>query len=203
MLALTAVLFAAGCGGQHGGGGAPAPPAATASATGGPMASPALDAPRPAGSGTPAATGMAGIDLLFLSMMAGHTEQTLQIARLVHDRLADPELRTLIAAIEVTEADELATARGWLAQAGRSARADEHAGHGTGPDQLARLRDAPAGEVDRVLVEVLGAHQKGAADLARAHLAAGTDERVRDLARRIEQSRTAQVAMLAAHPAAA
>ncbi|TCB90782.1 DUF305 domain-containing protein [Micromonospora zingiberis] len=186
-LALAVVLSAAGCGG------------ASAPTIGGTPTPPAVETPAPV-SGPPAAAEMTGIDLLFLSMIAGHTEQTLQIVRLAHDRLADPELRTLVAAIEATESDELVTVRGWLAQAGRSARADDHAGHGTGPDQLARLRDAPDGAVDPVLIEVLGAHQQGAADLARAHLAAGTDERVRDLARRIEQSRTAQVALLAARP---
>ncbi|MFG2059886.1 DUF305 domain-containing protein [Micromonospora sp. NPDC048871] len=195
-LALTLVLSATGCGG--GSAASTATSSASAADTGGRAASPTRDAP-----GTPTATDMTGVDLLYLSMTAGHTEQTLRIVRLVHDRLTDPELRTLVAAIEVTEAEELATVRRWLAQAGRSARADDHTGHGAGPDQLARLRDAEDGEVDKVLIEVLSAHQRAAADLARAHLAAGTEQGVRDLARRIEQSRTAQVAMLAAHPAAA
>uniref|UniRef100_UPI0037CB12E6 DUF305 domain-containing protein n=1 Tax=Micromonospora craniellae TaxID=2294034 RepID=UPI0037CB12E6 len=188
LAALLVVLLAVGCGG-------PSVPAVDHAPTGTPSAVAAPETPS-------AATGMTGIDLLFLSMMAGHTEQTLEIVRLVRDRLVDGELRTLVAAIEVTETDELADARAWLAQAGRSARADDHTGHGTGPDQLARLRHAAPGEVDAVLIEVLGAHQQAAADLARAHLEAGTDERVRDLARRVAQSRTAQVAMLAARPAA-
>ncbi|MBQ1026706.1 DUF305 domain-containing protein [Micromonospora sp. C95] len=189
-LHLIAVLLVAGCGGSSG-----QPPPADATT---PVVA--------ASSGTPARTPdatseMTGIDLLFLSMMAGHTEQTLQIVRLVRDRLTDSELRTLVAAVAATESDELATARGWLAGAGRSARADDHAGHGTGPEQLARLRDAPAAEVDAVLIEVLSAHQQAAADLARAHQAAGTDARVLDLARRVEQSRTAQVALMAGRPA--
>ncbi|MFI7022337.1 DUF305 domain-containing protein [Micromonospora sp. NPDC049900] len=185
--ALLVVLLAAGCGSSE--------PTADRAPSGTPAAVATPGAPS-------APTEMTGIDLLFLSMMAGHTEQTLEIVRLVRDRLVDTELRTLVAAVEVTETDELADARAWLGQAGRTARADDHAGHGTGPDQLARLRDAAPGEVDAVLVEVLGAHQQAAADLARAHLAAGTDERVRDLARRVAQSRTAQVAMLTARPAA-
>ncbi|TBL37585.1 DUF305 domain-containing protein [Verrucosispora sp. SN26_14.1] len=188
MPALLVVLLAAGCGGSS-------VPAADQAPSGTPSAVAAPATPS-------VTTEMTGIDLLFLSMMAGHTEQTLEIVRLVRGRLVDDELRTLVAAIEVTETDELADARAWLAQAGRTARADDHAGHGTGPDQLARLRDAAPGQVDAVLVEVLGSHQQAAADLARAHLAAGTDERVRDLAQRVGQSRTAQVAMLTARPAA-
>ncbi|WP_348650252.1 DUF305 domain-containing protein [Verrucosispora sp. WMMD573] len=189
-LHLLAVLLAAGCGGSPAPSAQPAPAEATPSVAATPAATPG---------GT---SEMTGIDLLFLSMMTGHTEQTLQIVRLTRDRLADSELRTLVAAVEATETDELATARSWLAQVGRSARADDHAGHGTGPAQLARLRDAPDAEVDKVLIEVLSAHQQAAADLARAHQAAGTDARVLDLARRVEQSRTAQVALMAGRPAA-
>ncbi|MBQ1051326.1 DUF305 domain-containing protein [Micromonospora sp. C51] len=187
-LHLLAVLLVAGCGGSPAPSGQPAPADATPPVAATPAATP----------GVPSE--MTGIDLLFLSMMAGHTEQTLEIVRLVRDRLTDDELRTLVAAVEATETDELATARGWLAQAGRSARADDHAGHGTGPAQLARLRDAPDTEVDEVLIEVLSAHQQAAADLARAHQAAGTDARVLDLARRVEQSRSAQVALMAGRP---
>ncbi|MEU5940017.1 DUF305 domain-containing protein [Micromonospora sp. NPDC047548] len=66
------------------------------------------------------------------------------------------------------------------------------------PADLARLRDAPAGQVDAVLRQVLGAHQQAAADLAWAHLETATSPRVRELARRIEQSRTAEVRLMAA-----
>lgn len=139
-------------------------------------------------------------------MMVAHTTETLEIVRLGRARVADAELRTLVAAIEVTEADELATMRRWLSEAGPSAlaaaAAHDHSGHSDAPRGLARLRAAPAGQVDRVLREVLGAHQRTAADLARAQVRAGVSERVRDLARRIERSRTAEVELMAT-PAAA
>ncbi|SCL54727.1 Uncharacterized conserved protein, DUF305 family [Micromonospora eburnea] len=175
---LVAVLAATGCAGPPE---SSAPPAAPTGA--------ADDAPT------------SGIDVLFLSMMVAHTEQTRQIVRLGLDRTADPEIRTLIAAIEVTEADELSTMRGWLRDAGPSAVAaaarHDHSGHSDAVAGLARLRAAPAGEVDRVLLDVLGAHQRTAARLAAAQLSAGTSARVRELARRIEQSRTAEVALMA------
>ncbi|MFU8871747.1 DUF305 domain-containing protein [Micromonospora sp. SL4-19] len=153
----------------------------------------------PAGAVADAST--SPIDVLFLAMMVAHTEQTLQIVRLGLDRASDPETRTLIAAIEVTEADELSTMRGWLRDAGPSAMAaaarHDHSGHSDAAAALARLRVAPAGEVDRVLLDALSAHQRAAADLARAQLDAGTSATVRELARRIEQSRTAEVALMA------
>ncbi|NED50268.1 DUF305 domain-containing protein, partial [Micromonospora aurantiaca] len=48
-----------------------------------------------------------------------------------------------------------------------------------------------------VLLDVLSRHQRTAADLARAQVAAGTSERVRDLARRIDRSRTAEIDLMA------
>ncbi|MEU5945567.1 DUF305 domain-containing protein [Micromonospora sp. NPDC047465] len=177
---LAALLLAPGCGG----GTPPAPPApATTAATG---------------------SALSGLDVVFLTTMAAHTEQTLEMVRLGRDRVTDRKLRTLVAAIEVTESDELATMRGWLRDAGPAAGAahrHDH-DHGTAAGDLARLRAAPDGEVDRVLLDVLGAHQGAAADLARAHLAVGSDPRVRDLAGRVERSRTAEVSLLAGLAAA-
>ncbi|MBQ0994643.1 DUF305 domain-containing protein [Micromonospora sp. PSH03] len=142
------------------------------------------------------ADAMSGIDVVFLSTMVGHSERTLQIVRLARDRVRDDALRTLAAAVEATEADELAAMRGWLPTTGPGASAAaHHDGHGDDA-ALDRLRTAPDADVDRVLRDVLADHQRSAADLARSHVGVGRNERVRDLARRIEQSRTAEVELL-------
>ncbi|MFE9657432.1 DUF305 domain-containing protein [Micromonospora sp. NPDC006431] len=167
----------------------------------------AADPPRPAPAPSVAAdTTTSGIDVLFLTMMVAHTEQTLEIVRLGLDRAADTRIRTLIAAIDVTETDELASMRGWLRDAGPSAMAvaarHDHSGHSDAVAGLARLRAAAPGDVDRVLLDVLSAHQRTAAALAGAQVRAGSSERVRELARRIERSRTAEVELMAKLPAA-
>ncbi|MCG5466075.1 DUF305 domain-containing protein [Micromonospora sp. NPDC053740] len=143
------------------------------------------------------ADAMSGIDVVFLSTMVGHSERTLQIVRLARDRVRDDALRTLAAAVEATEADELAAMRGWLPTTGPGASAAAHHHDGHGDDAaLDRLRTAPDADVDRVLRDVLADHQRSAADLARSHVGVGRNEQVRDLARRIEQSRTAEVKLL-------
>ncbi|RAO55643.1 DUF305 domain-containing protein [Micromonospora saelicesensis] len=143
------------------------------------------------------ADAMSGIDVVFLSTMVGHSERTLQIVRLARDRVRDDALRTLAAAVEATEGDELAAMRGWLPTTGPGASAAAHHHDGHGDDAaLDRLRTAPDADVDRVLRDVLADHQRSAADLARSHVGVGRNERVRDLARRIEQSRTAEVELL-------
>ncbi|TQJ21121.1 uncharacterized protein (DUF305 family) [Micromonospora sp. A202] len=178
---------------------APASPAGSADA-GSPGAGASGAGAAPAGDTIDAAT-MSGIDVVFLSTMVGHSERTLQIVRLASDRLRDDALRTLAAAIEATEADELAAMRGWLPTTGPGASAAAHHHEGHGDDAaLDRLRTAPDADVDRVLREVLADHQGSAADLARAQVDVGRNERVRDLARRIEQSRTAEVELLRGTP---
>ncbi|MEV4822439.1 DUF305 domain-containing protein [Micromonospora sp. NPDC049274] len=171
----------------------------------GPSPSPAASAPpagTPAAGAAPAGAELSGIDVVFLRTMVGHSERTLQIVRLARDRLRDDALRTLAAAVEATEADELSAMRGWLPTAGPGADAagHDHAGHGD-DTALDRLRAAGDADVDRVLREVLAEHQRAAADLARAQVDVGRDERVRDLARRIERSRTAEVELLQGYAA--
>ncbi|WP_410812375.1 DUF305 domain-containing protein [Micromonospora sp. 067-2] len=185
---LVALLLTAACAG---------PPAAA------PPAVPQPAVASPAGSAA-AGDAMSGIDVVFLSTMVGHSERTLQIVRLARQRLRDDALRTLAAAIEATETDELAAMRGWLPTAGpwAGAATHHHAGHGDDA-ALDRLRAAPDTDVDRVLREVLADHQRAAADLARAQLDVGRNGQVRDLARRIEQSRTAEVGLLTGSPATA
>lgn len=191
---LVALLLAGGCAGSPDPGGpqpAPAPPAAGSAPVVG-----------PAGVGSAGASAavvgeLSGIDVVFLSTMVAHCERTLQIVRSARDRVRDDALRTLAAAIEATEADELVAMRGWLPTAGPGADAAAHHHDGHGDDAaLDRLRTAPDADVDRVLREVLADHQRSAADLARSHVDVGRDDRVRDLARRIEQSRTAEIELL-------
>ncbi|MCG5472869.1 DUF305 domain-containing protein [Micromonospora sp. LAH09] len=177
----------------------PAPASPAGSAAAGSVGAGAAGA-APAGSAIDAAT-MSGIDVVFLSTMVGHSERTLQIVRLASGRLRDDALRTLAAAIEATEADELAAMRGWLPTTGPGASAAAHHHEGHGDDAaLDRLRTAPDADVDRVLREVLADHQRSAADLARAQVDVGRNDQVRDLARRIEQSRTAEVELLRGTP---
>ncbi|WP_280836352.1 DUF305 domain-containing protein [Micromonospora sp. A200] len=160
---------------------------------------PTPQATRPA-TAAPTDTALGTLDVVYLTMMVAHTEQTMEIVRLGRDRVTDPELRTLVAAIEVTEADELTTMRAWLRDAGPAATAGrhDHSGHLAAPADLARLRNAPAGQVDAVLRRLLCSHQQEAADLARAHRETATSTRVRELAGRVEQSRTAEVRLLTA-----
>ncbi|MEV4695740.1 DUF305 domain-containing protein [Micromonospora echinospora] len=190
----------------------PAPPRASAAALlgvvlalpgcgGPPAADPSPPVPSATASVPPGADAtVSGIDALFLAMLVAHTEQTLEIVRLGLDRVTDSHIRTLIAAVRATETDELVTMREWLRDAGPSAAAaaarHDHSGHSDAAAGLARLRAAAPADADRVLLDVLSRHQRAAAELARAQITAGTSERVRELARRVERSRTAEIELM-------
>ncbi|MEU7802343.1 DUF305 domain-containing protein [Micromonospora arborensis] len=191
---VVALLLTSACAGSPTSSPSAVPQPAPASPAGSAVAGSAV-------AGSPADAEMSGIDLVFLSTMVGHSERTLQLVRLARDRVRDDALRTLTAAIEATEADELSTMRGWLPTAGpgASAAVHQHEGHGD-EAALDRLRTAPDADVDRTLREVLADHQRAAADLARAQVGVGHNERVRDLARRIERSRSAEVELLRGTP---
>ncbi|WP_353902283.1 DUF305 domain-containing protein [Micromonospora harpali] len=199
-LALAALLVATGCAAD------PGPTAPT------PPAPPAASAPTPGGDCARCAPAPA--DVPFLRAMVSHHDRTRVVAAAATGRITDVELRTLVAAVDVTEADELATMRRWLAAApdgGATAPAGHHPHHdvqgtqgaaATADPDLARLRAAPAGRFDAVLVEVLTAHQRAAVTLARAHLPVAVGPEVRVLADRIARSRAAQLRLLAGLPAA-
>ncbi|MFG1953910.1 DUF305 domain-containing protein [Micromonospora sp. NPDC048830] len=214
-LPLALLLALAGCGGHAG-----------------PTAPPAASAVRPGAADVP-----------FLTTMAAHHERTLAITRAAAGRVTDGELRNLVAAVEATETDELATIRRWLsapppggpsahpaqpgghpahpahpaqpggpsghpAQPGDQGRVGAHGdaadeGHRAHADpDLTRLRSAAPGRFDAVLIEVLTAHQRAAAALAHGHLPVAVSPEVRDLADRIDRSRTAQIALMSRLPAA-
>ncbi len=84
---------------------------------------------------------------------------------------------------------------------GRSTSADPdphaHADHGglpaTGPEQIAALARTTGAEFETGLLNLLIAHQHNAVELARTELRTGLDPQIKELARRIERSRTAQI----------
>ncbi|MFD5830485.1 DUF305 domain-containing protein [Lentzea sp. NPDC060358] len=142
------------------------------------------------------------LDVMFLQMMLPHHRQGVEMAALAGDRAADGELRMLAAAIASTQATEADTMRGWLTSWGEplTAPPDAHAGHGglrrSDPGEVGRLAALRGREFDQRLLNVLIAHQDDAVQLARWEAGSGAHREVKDLAGRIEKSRTAQIEMM-------
>jgi uncharacterized protein (DUF305 family) len=143
-------------------------------------------------------------DVMFLQMMVAHHEQGLQMVRLAEGRAADPEVRTLAAAIDTTQTAEVATMKGWLKAWGQpttpATDPNAHAHHGgmpaTGPAEIAALGELRGAEFDKALLNLLIGHQHNAVDMARMQVKDGTNPQASVLATQIEQSRTAQISLM-------
>ena len=136
---------------------------------------------------------------MFLQMMVPHLEQGQTIVRLGAERASRPEVRTLAAAIESTQADEVTTMsarlRDWHQPA--VAPVNAHSEHGGMPaitdTELAALRKTTGPDFDRRFLNLLIAHQDDAIQLARVETATGSDPDAKALADRIDRSRSAQI----------
>ncbi|NBH09716.1 DUF305 domain-containing protein [Amycolatopsis sp. SID8362] len=157
------------------------------------------------GSGaTPATPSHNAADVMFLQMLIPQNEQGIEIVRLAANRPVPASLKELSAAIEVTQRTEVDQMKGWLRawNEPESMAAGAHAGHGgmkmTSPDLVGALKSAPDPEFTRKFLDVLTGQQQGAVELAQTEngTSGGVHPEVRDLARRVIESRTAEVKQL-------
>ena len=149
-------------------------------------------------------TGFNETDVMFLQMMVPHHHQGIAIAQVAAQRSPRPEVATLAAAIEATQTDEATTMADWLAGWSQPASADPaaHAAHGgmpgTSEAEISALRSASDVEFERMFLNMMIAHQDDAVQLARMETSTGVNASARDLANRIDRSRTAQIAQMLA-----
>ncbi|GAA3284977.1 DUF305 domain-containing protein [Dactylosporangium vinaceum] len=138
-------------------------------------------------------------DVMFSQMMVAHHAQALEMVRLARTKAVREDVRTLAAAIDVTETDELKTMQVWLSSWGRPPTADAsaHAGHGgahgTSPDDLQALQAATGSDFETKFLNLIIAHQHNAIEIARLETGSGVNPGALDLAKRIDESRTAEI----------
>lgn len=168
---------------------------ATCIAGGGPGSAQRGGAPNTA----PGGRGFNATDVMFLQMMIPHHGQGVQVVRLVRERAVHPEVKTLAAAIETTQLDEIKTMTGWLRAWRRPLRApaDAHAMHGGMPEtsrvEIEALAEGSDADFERRFLNTMIAHQDDAIQIARMEVSTGMNPRAKDLARRIDLSRSGQI----------
>ncbi len=143
-------------------------------------------------------------DVMFLQMLIPQNQQGIEIVRLASARPLPASVKELAAAIEVTQKTEIDDMRRWLREWDQpeTVAPQAHAGHGgmrmTSPDLVGALRSAPDGEFSRQFLDVLTGQQQGAVELAQTEngTGGGVNAQARDLARRVIESRTAEVKQL-------
>lgn len=138
-------------------------------------------------------------DVMFSQMMVAHHAQALEMVRLARTKAVRDDVRTLAAAIDVTEADETKTMQVWLETWGQppTAAADAHTGHGgahgTNADDIAALATYDGPQFEQRFLNMLVAHQHNAVEIARMETGSGVNPGALGLAKRITDSRTAEI----------
>jgi uncharacterized protein (DUF305 family) len=143
-------------------------------------------------------------DVMFVQMMVAHNDPADQMLRMALERTTDKELKTLAAAVEVTQADEVKAMLDWLRNWDQPTVAPsmpeahaEHAGMpATGEAELKALRDSPAAQFDRTFLNLFIGHQHQAVEFARMEIKGGASPVALQLAHRVDQSRRAQIEMM-------
>ena len=145
-----------------------------------------------------------GADVMFLQMMIVHIGQGTELARIAADRAVDSQVRDLAAAITATQSEEANVMTGWLkgwsepVTAAHDAAA--HAAHGGLPavstEQVDALRGAAANTVDKMFLTLLIGHQHNAVEWVDAVAKDGRNPETKDLARRVKESRSDQIALM-------
>jgi uncharacterized protein (DUF305 family) len=186
--------------------------AATVAGCGGPddPAAPAAPANAAASADPAAAKAKAGgdrhnaDDVMFLQMMVSHHGEGTAMAELGAEKGGQPQLTQLAGAIAATQKDEAATMRTWLRSWDEPTRAAKgasaHAAHGglpaTGPAQIAALKKARGEAFDTSFLNLMVGHQGAAVEMADRELENGVNADARALAKRIVDSRNAEIEMM-------
>ncbi len=114
-------------------------------------------------------------DVRFVQGMIAHHQQALEMAALVPSRTAREDMRLLAKRIALSQEDEIAMMRQWLAARGQPPP-DPHAHHGPGaplmpgmltPEEMARLAAATGAAFDRLFLEGMITHHEGALIMVR------------------------------------
>ncbi len=143
-------------------------------------------------------------DVMFAQMMVPHHKQGIDITGLAGTRASSSEVKTLAAAISVTQLSEANTMSGWLKGWNKpaTAAASEHAAHGGMPGtsniEIRNLKAKTGADFDRAFLNMLIAHQDDAIQIARAEFAGGHNAEAKALAGRIDKSRSAQITQMLA-----
>ncbi|WP_223166665.1 DUF305 domain-containing protein [Nonomuraea sp. SYSU D8015] len=140
-------------------------------------------------------------DVMFVQMMVRHHRQGIEIAKVGAGRATTPEIKTLTAAIESTQQDEVEMMLRWLHSWDQPLEpaGDAHDHHGGMPEtdveRIRALRKSKSFERD--LLNLLIAHQDDAVQMAGAEVYNGANPAVKEWARQVQASRKGQIDLMA------
>jgi uncharacterized protein (DUF305 family) len=141
-------------------------------------------------------------DATFAQQMVPHHEQAIGMAQLAAGRAADPRVLDLAGRIEAAQQPEIDTLTGWLADGGLDSTdhgAPDHArGDGMGgmmsEQDMQALTGASGNAFDRLFLELMIEHHRGAVDMAETESADGQYTDALAMAESIRDGQNAEIA---------
>lgn len=152
-----------------------------------------------------AQTGHNDTDVTFANGMAEHHIQAVQMAELAPERTKNARLLDLAARIKAAQGPEIETMSAWLDEWGAEMTSGgmegmDHSGTGMAgmggmmsPEQMTGLDRATGVEFDRMFLELMTVHHRGAVEMAQTELRDGSDPRATGLAQAIVDTQQAEI----------
>ena len=191
--ALALTLLLAGCGGDD-----------STDDTGSGAASTAGETPSSSPTGTPAAGPNNEADMSFATDMVPHHSQAVEMADLLlaKDDI-DPDVTQLAEEIKKAQGPEIEQMRGWLAGWGAPVPAAEGGMEGMGGGEsmpgmmsgaeMTELEDASGAEAEKLFLEQMITHHKGAVEMAKSELRDGENRDATQLAQKIIATQESEI----------
>jgi uncharacterized protein (DUF305 family) len=140
------------------------------------------------------ASGFSGADIMFAQMMIPHHQQAVDMGTLAETRASSPEVKALAAQIKAEQAPEIQQMNSWLKAANASLDMGHDMGMGgmlTDADMTA-LKNAKGADFDRLYLEGMIGHHKGAIHMAQMVIDSNNAEAYK-LGHAIVESQTKQI----------
>ncbi|MFD2792474.1 DUF305 domain-containing protein [Promicromonospora vindobonensis] len=137
-------------------------------------------------------------DVMFAQMMIPHHEQAITMADVVLAKDGtSPEVTELAAEVKAAQAPEIEQLGQWLDAWGAD-RSAEHSGHAgmsgmMTEEDLQALDEASAPESDRLFLEQMIAHHRGAVEMAQTEIESGADPSAVELAQSVVETQAAEI----------
>lgn len=145
-------------------------------------------------------------DVTFVQGMIPHHRGALVMAQLADGRAEDPRVVDLASRIEAAQEPEIETMTGWLEEWGEPVPEEaessgamggmDHGGmgmEGMSAEDMAALEGASGAEFDRMFLQMMVEHHRGAVEMAETEIADGAYPDAVDLAREIAESQAAEI----------
>ena len=146
-------------------------------------------------------------DVSFATDMIPHHEQAVTMSDLALAQAASPQVKALATRIKAAQGPEITTMQGWLSTWGEKEADGGHGGHGgqstdsgqgmLSDGEMGNLRAASGTAFDRMFLEGMTLHHKGAVEMAKLEQEKGKFPAAKELAGRIIADQEREIAEMA------